>query len=244
MSHELRTPLNAIGGYVDLLEMEVRGPVTAEQRTDLLRVRRSQQHLLHLINDVLDFPRSEAGQTQLRLRDVRIGEALEAAITLVAPQAAAKGQTLDVDANVTIVARADREKVEQILVNLLSNAVKFTARGGRITVRCSTEGDRVEVRVADTGIGIPAGRRFGVRAVRAGAVRADPPGRGHGPRSGDQPRPGARHGRRPHRREHAGRRLDVHARTARRLRSRGAQRSRFVRGYFPARRTRTHRTRS
>ncbi|HYD53723.1 MAG TPA: HAMP domain-containing sensor histidine kinase, partial [Gemmatimonadaceae bacterium] len=159
MSHELRTPLNAIGGYVDLLEMGVRGPLSEAQRADLRRVRRSQQHLLALISDLLEFARLEAGQTQFRTGAIRLPEAIEAATTLVATQAASKDLTLVHEAcEAEIEARADGERVEQILVNLLSNAVKFTRAGGRITVRCGYTDDVVRIAVEDTGIGVPADR--------------------------------------------------------------------------------------
>jgi signal transduction histidine kinase len=159
MSHELRTPLNAIGGYADLLEMGLRGPVTDAQRADLQRVRRSQQHLLALINDVLEYARLEAGHTPLRAAEVRLGDAVEAAVTLVAPQAAARAHQLDVSAcDPALTVRADAERVRQVLVNLLSNAVKFTPAGGRIAVRGAREGPAVTLAVSDTGVGIPPDR--------------------------------------------------------------------------------------
>ncbi|HYD52888.1 MAG TPA: GAF domain-containing protein [Gemmatimonadaceae bacterium] len=159
MSHELRTPLNAIGGYVDLLEMGLRGPLSEAQRADLRRVRRSQQHLLALISDLLEFARLEAGQTTFRTEAIRLFDAIEAAKTLVATQAASKALTLlHEDCGSDVEARADNERVEQILVNLLSNAVKFTPSGGRITVRCERGDDVARIVVEDTGIGVPTDR--------------------------------------------------------------------------------------
>ncbi|MBV9881014.1 MAG: PAS domain-containing protein [Gemmatirosa sp.] len=157
MSHELRTPLNAIAGYVELLAMGLRGPVTAAQLDDLARIRRSQQHLLGLINEVLNYARLETGAVQFELGDVLVGELLVAAEALVVPQAQRQSLALHVhepDPGLTV--RADAEKVRQVLVNLLSNAIKFTDRGGRIDVTAAADGDAVAIRVADTGIGIPA----------------------------------------------------------------------------------------
>ena len=157
MSHELRTPLNAIGGYAELLEMGIRGPVTQAQRSDLQRIQTSQRHLLGLINEVLNYARIETGTVHYDLADVPVREVLGVAESLVAPQARAKGLALVLsECPPELAARADPEKLRQIIVNLLSNAVKFTAPGGRVEVRCAREDAWVAVRVRDTGIGIPA----------------------------------------------------------------------------------------
>ena len=157
MSHELRTPLNAIGGYAELMEMGIRGPVTPAQREDLRRIQTSQRHLLGLINEVLNYAKLETGSVHFEVADVRVREALATAESLVAPQARAKGITLTVaDCPATLSVRADAEKLRQILVNLLSNAVKFTDAGGSIAMSCAAEGESVLVRVRDTGIGISA----------------------------------------------------------------------------------------
>ena len=158
MSHELRTPLNAIAGYVDLLTMGLRGPVTDEQREDLARIRRSGQHLLALINDILNFARLDAGQVEFRIQDVHLDPVLADLEALVAPQVAAKGLTYSHQAcGAPVAVRADPERLRQILLNLLTNAVKFTDVGGRIAIACDAS-DRaaVRVRVRDTGRGIPA----------------------------------------------------------------------------------------
>ncbi len=157
MSHELRTPLNAIGGYADLIAMGVRGPVTAEQLEDLQRIKRSQQHLLGIINDILNFSRIEAGQTTYDLSTVALADVIKAVGDMIEPQAAAKGLKLDVrECPTEVPAWADRAKVEQILINLLSNAVKFTEQG-KVTLECDGhDAQRVSVAVSDTGMGIPA----------------------------------------------------------------------------------------
>jgi signal transduction histidine kinase len=160
MSHELRTPLNAIGGYVDLIEMGVRGPITDEVRSDLGRIKRGQQHLLALINDLLNFAKLEAGKVDYQLADVRLSDAVAAVLPLIEPQRDARALTVDVMIPPELTARADPEKLGQILVNLLSNAVKFTEVGGHITIEApeanaAFEGG-VALSVRDTGIGIPA----------------------------------------------------------------------------------------
>jgi PAS domain S-box-containing protein len=156
MSHELRTPLNAVTGYADLLSMGIRGPVTAAQGEDLGRIKRSGQHLLTVINDILNFAKLEAGQVEFTVANVKVGDAVAEIETLIAPQVRAKGLTLDYEScDLTLVARADRDKVEQILINLLTNAIKFTDPGGRLTVTCDESATEVFVRVRDTGVGIP-----------------------------------------------------------------------------------------
>jgi PAS domain S-box-containing protein len=156
MSHELRTPLNAIGGYAELLELGIRGPVAAEQVEDLRRIRVNQQHLLGLINSVLNYAKLEAGRVEYDMADVPLGVAVAAVEALVAPQLRARGLTYDFPGcDPALAARADPEKLRQVVLNLLSNAAKFTAVGGRITVTCESAGaGAVAVRVADTGVGV------------------------------------------------------------------------------------------
>jgi signal transduction histidine kinase len=157
MSHELRTPLNAIGGYAELLEMGVHGPVTAQQAEDLRRIQKNQRHLLGLINDILNYARLEAGRVELDLADVRVDEFLTGVDALVAPQLRAKGLAFDVRArNPDLVLHTDPEKLRQVVLNLLSNAAKFTPAGGRVTLESEALTDVVAIRVRDTGRGIPA----------------------------------------------------------------------------------------
>ena len=161
MSHELRTPLNAIGGYVQLLELGIHGPVTEAQRSALARIERSEKHLLSLINDILNFAKLEAGRVVYRVSDLSLADAVAAVMPIVQTQLGAKGLACNVRMRSDAIVRADREKVEQILVNLLSNAIKFTDRGGEISVdapmraRGETPPGVVFLRVADTGIGVP-----------------------------------------------------------------------------------------
>ncbi len=157
MSHELRTPLNAIGGYAELIETGVRGPVTAAQSLDLERIQRSQRHLLSLINGILDYARVDAGMMPFATEDVPMDEVLAACEALTMPQFAAAGLSFVFPRTKTLlVALADREKTQQILLNLLSNAIKFTADGGRVELTCVAEAERIVVRVTDSGRGIPA----------------------------------------------------------------------------------------
>jgi signal transduction histidine kinase len=131
MSHELRTPLNAIGGYAELLEMEIRGPVTDGQRGDLRRIQQSQRHLLGLVNDVLNYAKLESGTVQYDVAAVPVLEALHSAAGLVAPLARPKGLRFEVvPCGAELEVRADPDKLRQVLANLLSNAVKFTVPAG------------------------------------------------------------------------------------------------------------------
>lgn len=157
MSHELRTPLNAIGGYAELLEMGLRGPVTPEQAADLARIKRSQQHLLGLISDVLNFAKLDAGKVEYSLEDVSVDSAVRDSEAMIAPQLRAKGLHYAYDGcDSALKVRADRDKMQQILLNLLSNAVKFTASGGTLRIDCESRGRLVLVHVRDTGIGVAA----------------------------------------------------------------------------------------
>jgi PAS domain S-box-containing protein len=157
MSHELRTPLNAIGGYTELLELGITGPVTPRQVEQLERIRRAQQHLLRVINDILNFSRVEAGQIAYDVGAVPMRETIESVTQMIAPQAQKKGIALIWhECPPDAVARGDKAKVQQILLNLLSNSLKFTSAGGEITLRCEHVGSDVLAVVQDTGIGIPA----------------------------------------------------------------------------------------
>ena len=157
MSHELRTPLNAIGGYADLLEAGVRGALTEDQLSDVRRIQVNRRHLLGLVESVLSYARIGAGRIEIGLRDVPLAAVLQEAEAIIAPLAAQKGiacHGLRLDGADETSVRADREKLLQIVVNLLANAVKFTPAGGRVDVTLRPAGSRVEIRVADDGIGI------------------------------------------------------------------------------------------
>lgn len=159
MSHELRTPLNAIGGYAEILQLGIYGSVNDSQQDALARISRSQQTLLSLINDVLNFAKLEAGEVQYTITDVAVVPALSAIEEFVAPQLLSRDLKYAVhpcDGSVTV--RADADKLQQILINLLSNAIKYTAEGGTIEVSCEADDTHVHIRIRDTGIGIASDR--------------------------------------------------------------------------------------
>jgi PAS domain S-box-containing protein len=163
MSHELRTPLNAIGGYAELIEVGLGGPISDQQRQYLTRIRGSQQHLLGIITDLLNYSRIEAGHLTYDIAAVPARVVVATVMPLLEPQSIAKGISLEsVACPPDLLARADRTKAEQIVLNLLSNAVKFTPSGGRIVVTCEAAGDRVVITVRDTGPGIPVGKQAAI----------------------------------------------------------------------------------
>ena len=183
MSHEIRTPVNAVIGYAQLLEMGIAGPLSAEQRLQLGRIATSAGHLSGLINDILDLARVEAGRLTVAMRECSAGGAVDAALTLVRPQAASKGIAMSSSCEGEREARyvGDEQRVEQILVNLLSNAIKFTPPGGRVQVRCASRTAPPEglglvgegwtsFSVEDSGIGIAPDR---VEAVFQPFTQAD-----------------------------------------------------------------------
>lgn len=156
ISHELRTPLNAISGYTQLMETGIAGALTDQQREYLLRIHRSQLHLTTMINDIIDFARLEAGKLTLNVGDVCIHDLIELCETLTTPQAAEKGIDLSFgDCPRELRVRADRDKVQQVLVNLVVNAIKFTDHDGVISVGVEENGDSCRIKVSDTGTGIP-----------------------------------------------------------------------------------------
>ncbi len=168
MSHEIRTPINAIIGYAELMELGIGGPLSDAQSAYLGRVRYSSQHLLGLINDILDLAKVEAGEMRFAREPVSAGEAAAAVAAMMAPQAVAKGVRLVADEfDPEVQALGDPDRLRQVVLNLVSNAVKFTGAGGRVTLRCGASahgpphaelngpGPWAWVEVADTGMGIP-----------------------------------------------------------------------------------------
>jgi PAS domain S-box-containing protein len=158
MSHELRTPLNAIGGYVQLLEMGVHGPITEAQGGALERIARAQRHLLRLINDLLNLARIEAGRVEYKLEPCALQEVVDAVMPMVEPQLESRRIRRHVEIPAGLTAHADRDKTQQILLNLLSNSTKFTPAEGSVTIEALDDGSRVHLRVRDTGVGIPPER--------------------------------------------------------------------------------------
>ncbi|MDE2165250.1 MAG: PAS-domain containing protein [Alphaproteobacteria bacterium] len=155
MSHELRTPLNAIIGFSEMIEQAIRGPIAEPYRKYGEIVRTSGQHLLAIINDLLDIAKLNAGKTELHLEPVDINENITNAVSIVSPRAAC--------AKVEIAAILDREcppieadplRLRQVLLNLLINAIKFTPAGGRVDVSTSVRSEELQIVVRDTGMGM------------------------------------------------------------------------------------------
>jgi signal transduction histidine kinase len=157
MSHELRTPLNAIGGFTELLELGLRGPVTPEQVEDLGRIRRNKDLLLSIISDILEFARADAGALTVTLEPVSVATLLATVTDVVGAQIEAKGVHFTVGpVSADTVLRGDQARVQQVLLNLLSNATKFTEPGGEISVDTTVADGEVRIEVRDTGVGIEA----------------------------------------------------------------------------------------
>jgi signal transduction histidine kinase len=155
MSHELRTPLNAIIGFSEVLVDRMFGELNPKQDEYLKDIYASGQHLLSLINDILDLSKIEAGRMELEATDFDLPSAIDNALTLVRERATRRGITLarTIDEHLGSL-RGDERKVKQVLLNLLSNALKFTPEGGRIDVSARVHDGVAEVSVADTGVGI------------------------------------------------------------------------------------------
>lgn len=157
MSHELRTPLNAIGGYTELMELGLRGPVTPEMIEDLVRIRRNKDHLLSIITDILSFARADAGHLAITPADLSLRAVLRDAEEVMTHQFADKGVGFRVEpVDASVMVRADRAKLQQVLLNVLTNALRFTEGGEFVLVTTTNDGEMSHVHVRDTGIGIPA----------------------------------------------------------------------------------------
>jgi signal transduction histidine kinase len=155
MSHELRTPLNAIIGFSEVLSERMFGEINEKQAEYIGDILQSGQHLLALINDILDLSKIEAGRMELELSDFDLPRTIENTLTLVRERAVRRGITLgrSVDEQLGTI-RADERKVKQVLLNLLSNALKFTPEGGKIDLRAAVSDGVAEISVTDTGVGI------------------------------------------------------------------------------------------
>ena len=161
MSHELRTPLNAINGFSEIMAGEMYGPIGDTRYRDYARdILSSGQHLLALINDILDMSKIEAGKLNMRFEPLSLEDVAEDALRLVRNRAEAAGLSLVLDFADLPEVEADYRAIKQVLLNLLSNAIKFTPKGGRVSLRAEPwddpMGERVRISVQDTGIGISA----------------------------------------------------------------------------------------
>jgi two-component system cell cycle sensor histidine kinase PleC len=161
MSHELRTPLNAINGFSEIMQGEMFGPLGDKRYKEYAHdILSSGQHLLALINDILDMSKIEAGKMNLRFEPLALEEVIEDAVRLVRNRAESSGLTINIDLPPLPEIEADYRALKQVALNLLSNALKFTPHGGQVTVSAEMRGpgagDRVRISVRDTGIGISA----------------------------------------------------------------------------------------
>ena len=156
MSHELRTPLHTIIGFSELLSEEIEGPLNTKQKRFVSHIRHDSQHLLELINDILDLSKIEAGRLDLRLEEFDTAQAIDEVVSSIRLRAQEKHHQLHASVPSGLMIYADRVRFKEILYNLLSNAVKFTREHGTITLACDTEGETVAISVLDNGIGIAA----------------------------------------------------------------------------------------
>ncbi len=158
MSHELRTPLNSILGFADVILEELDGPLTDYMNNDLRLIQKNGQHLLHLINDVLDMAKIEAGRMNLNPEKFRIYEVLDEVTSITSTLASEKNLSLFIDEGSDQEAEiyADHTRLRQVMINLVNNAIKFTETGKIAVKVTSIEGARVLISVTDTGIGISA----------------------------------------------------------------------------------------
>ncbi|MDG4811502.1 response regulator [Hydrogenovibrio sp. 3SP14C1] len=158
MSHELRTPLNAVLGFAQLLDME--DNLTADQKDSIYEIVKAGNHLLDLINDVLDLAKIESGNIDLSIESVGLKELLEECRNLMLPVAENKGITLDIPELNERYVRADRVRLKQVLLNLLSNAVKYNDDYGQVWVECEPlSAETLRISVKDSGLGIPTDKQ-------------------------------------------------------------------------------------
>lgn len=154
MSHELRSPLNAVLGFAQLLAMD---DITADQRESVDEIQRAGQHLVNLLEAVLDITRIAEGRLNLSMAPVEACAAIREAAAVAQPFAEERGITIGLPAKeCPIVVVADPQRLEQIMAHLLSNALSYNHEGGAVAVKCSTDGDDLRIEVCDTGPGIPA----------------------------------------------------------------------------------------
>jgi signal transduction histidine kinase len=156
MSHELRTPLNSILGFADVMIEELDGPLTPNMDNDLRLIQKNGQHLLHLINDVLDMAKIESGRMNLNPEKFRLQELFEEVTSITAPMASEKNLALFIAENSdqAVAILADRTRLRQVMINLVNNSIKFT-EVGKIAICAEHIQNNVLITVRDTGMGIP-----------------------------------------------------------------------------------------
>jgi len=156
MSHELRTPLNSILGFADVMLEELDGPLTDNMQNDLGLIYKNGQHLLHLINDVLDMAKIESGKMNLNIEKFNLQEIIEEVTSITAPLASEKNLALYIepDSDHEVEINADKIRLRQVMINLINNSIKFTEKGN-ISIHVAREENNVLISVKDTGLGIP-----------------------------------------------------------------------------------------
>ena len=167
MSHELRTPMNAIMVFGQLLKMDFVNPLSDDQNENVSEILKASDHLLELINEVLDLARIEAGRIDLSIEDVQAGRVIVESLQLILPLAEKRGVTIKLlrgDSEISVsdlsteqsIVRADHTRMKQVIINLLSNAVKYNVENGNITITCSkSENKNLRISITDSGLGIP-----------------------------------------------------------------------------------------
>ena len=165
MSHELRTPMNAIMGFGQLLDMGIEQPLTIDQKENVTEILKASDHLLELINEVLDLSKIEAGRVDLSIEDVLLSDAIILSLQLIQPLAENRGISIKLfrgETEFTInelakdgyIVRADFTRLKQVIINFLSNAVKYNSENGEIIVSCNNHGDNIRISISDTGQGL------------------------------------------------------------------------------------------
>lgn len=155
MSHELRTPLNAILGFSQLMKADDSAPLTHDQAESIDEILRAGNHLLQLINEVLDLARIESGRLELVSEPVDLSTLLQECLSLMRPQAETRQIALSGRIPEQCLVRGDRLRLRQLILNLLSNAIKYNSDGGQVALTCEQRGPLAVIRVRDTGVGIP-----------------------------------------------------------------------------------------
>jgi signal transduction histidine kinase len=156
MSHELRTPMNSILGFADVVLDELDGPLTENMTKDMQIIRKNGQHLLSLINNVLDMAKIEAGKMSVNLERFKLHDVLKDVVSITSPMVNddVLSLHLEEDSDQETEIEADRIRIRQVMLNLVNNAIKFTEKG-EVSVRADRQGDTILIQVRDTGVGIP-----------------------------------------------------------------------------------------
>ncbi|MGZ5448244.1 MAG: PAS domain-containing sensor histidine kinase [Thermoanaerobaculia bacterium] len=180
MSHDLRTPLTSITGHASLIAAGMHGPLTEEQSAGLAHIREAGRELMRMINDILDFAKVESGRIDVQVSAVSVANAVARAGSLIHVRLAEKELAFESAGCDGVEVLADPDRLQQVLLNLLTNAIKFTPAGGRISVTCARDGDRLLLHVRDTGIGIAPNQQHRVFEpfVQLEATRAEGVGLG------------------------------------------------------------------